>query len=42
MTVMVITTVRDSNANKGMITYEQDQILSEIQNELHEQLKAKT
>jgi len=42
MTVMVITAVRDSNANEGMITYKQDHILSEIQNELHEQLKAKT
>jgi len=39
---MVITTVRDSNANEGMITYKQDQILSEIQNELNELLKAKT
>jgi hypothetical protein len=39
---MVITNVRDSNANECMITYKQDQILSEIQNELNEQLKANT
>jgi len=38
---MVITAVKDINANEGMITYKQDQILSEIQNELNEQLKPK-
>jgi hypothetical protein len=38
---MVITTVRDSNANEGIITDKQDQMLSEIQNELNEQVKAK-
>jgi len=42
MTHMVITTVRDSNVNEGIITDKQDQILSEIENELNEQLKAKT
>lgn len=40
--IMVITTVRDSSANECIITDKQDQILSEIQNELNEQLNAKT